>query len=117
MDYRFSKWIKIISERNESGLSIQKYCENQGLRESSYYYWLKKLRDTASEKLSELQPNTLAVQTPVFTKINMETSPPECKVPQNQVSIETNGLRITAGNGYPVVNLIELLQGVNRVCF
>lgn len=50
---RRKQWIKIISDRNESGLSVRKYCSQYSINEATYYYWLKKIRSDVIEK-SEL---------------------------------------------------------------
>ena len=35
---------QIYDEWKNSGLSIQQYCENTGIRESHFYYWKAKLK-------------------------------------------------------------------------
>ncbi|GAU79321.1 hypothetical protein [Fusibacter sp. 3D3] len=41
-DVRRDKWISIIAAQNASGLSIKAWCQENGVNEASYYYWLKK---------------------------------------------------------------------------
>ena len=36
---------QIYDEWQQSGLSVQQYCENTGIRESRFYYWKAKLRE------------------------------------------------------------------------
>lgn len=54
-EYRSVQWAKIINNRNESGLSIKAFCESAGIRENCYYYWQKKLRETAYQELANPQ--------------------------------------------------------------
>ena len=35
-------WLGHIKRWEESGLSINKYCEGNGLRPSSFHYWIRK---------------------------------------------------------------------------
>ena len=58
--YRMEQWKQIIQECQKSGLSNKAYCEQQGISEKTYYYWLRKLRTAAVEQavpqLTELEP-------------------------------------------------------------
>jgi len=42
-------WIKNIADRNESGVSIREWCKRNQINETSYYYWLKKIRKEVIE--------------------------------------------------------------------
>ena len=46
---RLANWANIIHARNESGLSINEYCRQNGLSKGAYFYWLRKLRSAALE--------------------------------------------------------------------
>ena len=58
--YRMDQWRQIIQKCQESGLSNKAYCEQQGISEKTYYYWLRKVRTAAVEQaapqLMELEP-------------------------------------------------------------
>ncbi|QZY57179.1 IS66 family insertion sequence element accessory protein TnpA [Crassaminicella profunda] len=38
------KWAQRILDCRESGMSIKKWCNQQGLKDSTYHYWVKKLK-------------------------------------------------------------------------
>jgi len=40
---REAEWAEIISRQQSSGLSISRYCREQGIRESRFYWWRKRL--------------------------------------------------------------------------
>ena len=48
--YRLEQWKQIVQECQKSGLSNKAYCEQQGISEKTYYYWLRKLRTAAVEQ-------------------------------------------------------------------
>lgn len=48
--YRMEQWRQIIQDCQESGLSNKAYCEQHGISEKTYYYWLRKLRRLAMEQ-------------------------------------------------------------------
>ena len=123
-EYRLSHWAKIVKERGESGLSIKQYCENIGIHENSYYYWLKKLREAVSEEFTSTAgcitreaTNIVALKTPIFAEVKLpELQPSATSIPCNQISIEAIGVRITAGGEYPIDKLTELLRTMSRTC-
>jgi len=121
VEYRLSHWSQIIQERSNSGLSVRAYCENAGINENAYYYWLKKLREAAIEGISpnqsDQQPTSPAQ--PVFAELKLPPRPTlmsPATSHQDQICIETAGMRLTAGCEYPVEKLSELLREVMRIC-
>lgn len=48
-EYRLQKWAEIIGQCQKSGLSNKEFCQQNGISEKSYYYWLRKLRNTVAE--------------------------------------------------------------------
>jgi len=48
---KLAHWASFIEGRSESGLSVREYCEKAGVTEGSYYYWQKRLLDTACSQL------------------------------------------------------------------
>lgn len=58
--YRMEQWREIIQECQKSGLSNKAYCQQQGISEKTYYYWLRKLRTAAVEQAA---PQIMEVKT------------------------------------------------------
>ena len=58
--YRAQTWAMLIQECNNSGLTKREFCQQRGISEKSYYYWLRKLRsqmaETAVPQLVQLEP-------------------------------------------------------------
>lgn len=112
-EYRLSHWAGILRERKESGLSIRAYCRQAGFHENVYYYWQRKLREAAFEELAgrgEIQASApdgwaLCTAQPA-ARISRGTGGAE----SGQLTVETQGVRITAGSGYPVEQLARLLR-------
>ena len=70
-EYRAQTWAMLIQECNSSGLTKRKFCQQRGISEKSFYYWLRKLRshmaDTAGPQLVQIDPvhvqnDTLQIQ-------------------------------------------------------
>ena len=67
---RMNKWKQLIQERQQSGQSVRAWCQQNGIRESSYYYWLRIIREEAlcaaenrNGALVRVEPEKLAVET------------------------------------------------------
>ena len=48
------QWVQIIRECQSSGLSNKEYCRQHGISEKSYYHWLRKLRNAATEGILQI---------------------------------------------------------------
>ncbi len=46
-----TKWAALIHEQQESGLSIDKWCEQEGITRHSYFYWKHALKEEALKPL------------------------------------------------------------------
>ena len=59
-EYRAQTWAMLIQECNNSGLTKREFCQQRGISEKSFYYWLRKLRsqmaETAGPRLVQLDP-------------------------------------------------------------
>lgn len=48
---KYQYWLNVIHECRSSGLTNQKWCEQNGISLKSYYYWISKFRKLAVEDL------------------------------------------------------------------
>lgn len=62
----------MIQEQKVSGLSIKNWRVENGMSENSYYYRLRKIRQTACATLEQVQ-ETLIAEIPLELKINFST--------------------------------------------
>ena len=51
-EFRMAQWSQIIRECRESGLSNREFCRQRGITEKSFYYWLKKIRESLAEQMA-----------------------------------------------------------------
>ena len=57
-EFRLQEWAQIHRRCRESGLSNREFCRQNGIAEKTFYYWLKRLRETAVET----QPQLVALE-------------------------------------------------------
>jgi len=112
-EYRLSSWVKMVQDRDSSGLSIKEYCENVGIAPHIYYYRLKKIREAACDELTRVQSKPEISASEIFTEVKLPESISSANVHSNQVCLEVSGLRLTAGSEYPIDKLTELFRVVS----
>ena len=108
-----------MRERIESGLSVRAYCKSAGFHENTYYYWQKRLRETACAELAgRVQPSVAAH--PGFTEVQLSKpvgyTANTASETQGRIRISAAGIEISADGGYPAENLSALLREVLRPC-
>lgn len=68
---RLEQWKKLISECQNSGMTVRAWCVQNGFKEQSYYYYLKKIREQAIKDL----PVPMKEEKPVVFQ-KLEVQPP-----------------------------------------
>lgn len=78
VQFRREQWKQLIIECQQSGLPVRTWCTQNGFREQTYYYYLKKIRE---EELSKLPaPIALEETKPtVFQKLEVKTPIPDTR--------------------------------------
>ena len=117
--YRLQRWVGIIRECKESGLSVKAFCANAGFHENSYYYWQKRLREAACESLAGSRGDTAALLPPGFAEAKLQgqlSLPSATAAGQAQVCVEAAGVRLTATGEYPADKLAALLRELRQPC-
>jgi len=118
-EYRLSHWAQVVQDRIESGLSVKAFCEKTGIHGNSLYYWQRKLREAACNDLTEAGSGAAGLEQPVFAEVKVAPKEPLLLMPgdiNGQVCVETRGLRITAGSGYPAEKLAYLIRAAVQPC-
>jgi len=117
-EYRLAHWAKVMQERKERGQSIKAFCESEGMHTNVYYYWQRKLREAACEQLSKNQESTPALS--AFAEVKLADEYQQLARREDshndEILIETAGVRITAGSAFPMEVLAVLLREMTRSC-
>ena len=107
-EVRLANWTGILRARRDSGLSVRSYCLEQGINEKTYYYWQRRLRETACERLAseELSPQK---ESPVFAALPIPSSRDSASI-----AIHLNGAEVEirgAANTAAVEAVLKVLRG------
>ena len=118
--YRYDKWVAIISEHNASGLGIRDWCRQNNVKETSYYYWLKKIRHSIVESFDEDDRNGEVSFVPMLSqpKTNELSHVKNVKAnstAQPEVIIKLGEITIEFGNQPSQELIINVLRGLRNV--
>ena len=113
-EFRMSYWAGVMRERSESGLSIKAFCASAGIHENTYFYWQKKLRESAFGQLTEIHGTLSAPAGFIEAKMRGAATKPPFAEPdrQGELRIEIAGIKISADGGYPADKIAVLLRGI-----
>ena len=84
-EYRLQSWAGIIQACQASGLTNREFCAQRGISEKTYYYWLRKLRQTAAASMPPPQLVRLeeSNEAPEKCRIEIRYGEAELKLPED----------------------------------
>lgn len=88
-NYRSSKWMEIMRDRKNSGLTVKDYCQLKDISRHAYYYWQRKLRKSACTKLAK-QEAQVNLPPPGWAKLSPELAGSLAK----SIEVEVSGCSI-----------------------
>lgn len=111
-DAKISLWTERIKHCKASGLTVNRWCQQNGLNIKTYYYWMRKIKREAFGTLQEQA--ALPATKNVFTEVSLTGSYTE---PENTAAIlYINGIRIEIQNGAGAGTIQALLSSVRSLC-
>jgi len=122
-EYRMAQWTQIIQERRISGESVKAFCLSRGISKDAYFYWQKKLRESAYEQMTAMHgepaPETGLVSVG-FAEVklldNQGRRPQREAEGRGSLVAEVTGVKIVTDAAYPVDRLAYLLRELVRSC-
>jgi len=118
-EYRLAQWAQAMQERITNGESIKTFCENKGVSKNTYFYWQRRLRETACKQLALKQTETTGSNLPArnFAEIRIvePAAMPEPKSP-SLIHMEIGVARLSIDSTYPTEKLAALLRELARPC-
>ena len=107
----YLRWRERIDGQRASGLSVEEYCRNGGFARSSFYRWIRRLREDGVPERSRStegrgQPKSEAGE-PVFVPISVKALPMEIEFPNRCV------VRLSSGISESL--LVEIIRAVGAL--
>lgn len=105
----YLEWQQRLESQKESDLSVELFCLQEGVSRSTYYRWVRQLRDGIPESLKEEQTDREQAETgeAVFLPITLKASPVEIELPNGGI------VRLPLGVGQAV--LVEVIRAAGAL--
>ncbi len=102
-------WQERLATREASGLSIDEFCADQDVSRSTFYRWIRRLKDGIPDAVKEEGENlTLAdIAEPKFLPVSVTASSVEIELPNGSL------VRLPMGVGQAVI--VDVIQAVTRL--
>jgi|SRR5271157_2730395 hypothetical protein len=102
-------WQERLENREASGLSIDEFCVAEAVSRSTFYRWLKRLREGIPESVREgaKGPTLAELEEPKFLPVSLTASPVEIKLPNGGC------VRLPVGVGEAV--LVKVVEAVGAL--
>ena len=52
-EYRLAQWGEALQERVANGETINEFCQSRRVSRNTYFYWQRKLRETAAKQIAQ----------------------------------------------------------------
>lgn len=102
-DYLY--WQERLANREASGLSIDEFCADEDVSRSTFYRWLRRLKEGIPDAMKEEKALTLAdIAEPKFLPVSVTVSPVEIELPNGGL------VRLPVGVGQAVI--VDVIQAV-----
>lgn len=108
--FRLEQWKKLITECQNSGLPVRTWCTQNGFKEQSYYYYLKKIREQAIENLPVPVPEDKPA---VFKKLEVVSPLPDTRA---AVIIRLPNATLEINEGASQQTVQAVLLALQSVC-
>ncbi len=105
----YLEWQLRLENQKESGLSVELFCLQEGVSRSTYYRWVRQLREGVPDSLKQEQAAREKAETgeAVFLPISLKASPVEIELPNGGI------VRLPLGVGQAV--LVEVIRAAGAL--
>lgn len=93
-NYCIQQWKAIIQDRNNTNLTVDEYCKQNGLSRHSYFYWLRIIREEALEQSAESGFVELSLPAEADSQARSVTAVPVAKSEPSQLILTVYGITI-----------------------
>lgn len=110
---KMNEWKELISECRRSSKSVRDWCEENAIKPSRYYYWLKTIRNEALV-MANKQDSATQLQ---FAKVKIKEEAPAINQNSNTCAVLRTGLfSLEITNGADLKVLEHLLRMLGNRC-
>ena len=107
---RIQQWAAVIHDRQESGLKVDDYCEQHGLSRNAYYYWLRKVKESALTQTGFVEIQSVITAPEAGSKTPQDES--ASFIPQMLVSV--NGMSLSIRQDTPMDLFAKVIGAIRH---
>lgn len=121
-EIRYQRWVQVIQDWNNSGLSKRDYCQQNAIDEKQFYYYQRRIRAIIAtqaerpallEGSSGLAANSVGQQSnrPQIVKLQFSEMG---QANASMISFSVNGMNISVPEAIPASFLAKLLEAASH---
>jgi putative transposase len=110
-EYRLRHWAVALQERITNGESINDFCQSKGVSRNTYFYWQRKLRESACK---ELMPET-SITAPVPQGWSSCITP-GLEHEESTLTVEIGKFRVNIGTSVNTEQLKKIFMILAALC-
>lgn len=124
VEIRYQKWVQVIQDWSNSGLSKRDYCQQNGIDEKKLYYYQRRIRSIiASQREQQALPEGSSSFSPVAISTGHESGRPQIvklrfsgmeQADSTLVSFSVNGMNFSVPENIPSSFLAKLLGAASH---
>ncbi len=96
---RRSYWQAAMELQQQSGLSIRRFCRQEGLAESAFYFWRRELQRGADSSLKSSTPKASTSSSPNFVPVDIKPTSHQSTSSAPLVIELASGTRLNVAEG------------------
>jgi hypothetical protein len=105
---------RMVQECQASGKTAAAWCEENGIARWRYFYWLKKVREAACEKM--MIGKSQLPETQHKTLVFAELSQPVCRKKDVALTLKLDDFDIEIYNGADGDVIAQTIQALKNIC-
>jgi hypothetical protein len=111
--YKLRQWTELICDCKTSGKSVTAWCAEHSINVKTYYYWQKRVREAACEKMEKANlPMVPTGGVPAFAEYRQL----ERKEASSAITLHISGATIEIHNGADASIITNTLNALKNIC-
>ena len=110
--FRLEQWTQLIKDYQSSGMTVKAWCELNGVKQNSYYYWLKKIRKATCDQLPTVLTQTGCPKPTEFAELKVSSS----SHIQGSVMIHLPYANVEVAEGTSKETIEAVLTALKNIC-
>ena len=113
-EYRLAHWGQALQERIVNGETINEFCQSRGVSRNTYFYWQRKLRETAAKQIASQAGASQELIPSGWAQVGVAEEPQKTR--ESTLSIEIGSCRIMVDEDTNPELLAKICRVLVSIC-